>query len=724
MYGTLTNNGSLVNNYSTDTIRAYGDLTNNGTWTINNTDIKTPLVLSGVSLFNTNMRIDSICYVDGKVQIKNLTVTAGDTVKIPDVTDTLAVTNTFTVQDGGYTEGSGALLFSGGTQTLSGKFSAATILFGGSGYKYFTAGNHSIYGNALVLSGAGLGGNGSTINLYGSIINNGAVINNYSTDTIKISLHAYNLGTWSIANTLLVDTGKTAGSFSNTGQHFYILADRRLDGNWALSGNVYLDGIITTNDADTFMVNTSTFNRISGYINGNLRMPVTTGSPVKEFHMGNNHGYTPVTVNFTNVTTGGNMTVSLKTGAHPLVAYPDSALTRYWKFSKDANLTFASYSTTLRYLPQDFNAGITEPGNEATMVAGFRAPTRWIFPTITQRTPGGANDGGSLVIGTLSDLSDIVIGADTSIFNANMPPQIISPIANQTLDEDFGTALVADLNQVFTEPEGAPMTFAYSLLVNGVNVSIIHDSLFIHSILNQHGVATVEVRASDGYHVTRDTFTVTVTPVNDAPIAFNMLEPQNGDTLDFYQPMVTFIWNASQDIDGDTLVYGLYIWQHSGSELINDTLITGITDTMITVNMIGFWAYCQHYRWIITAYDGQALTAASDTFSFYTEGGLDVPENPEALPKTFALNQNYPNPFNPVTTIPYQLPEKARVTLRVYNILGQEVRTLVHTVQLPGYYRAFWDGKNKYGNALPSGVYLYRLEAGRYSKTYRMLLIK
>lgn len=724
MFGPLTNNGSLTNNYSTDTLRAYGDLTNNGTWTINNTVIKTPLVLSGISLFNTNMRMDSNCYVDGKVQIQNLTVTAGDTVKIPDVTDTLAVTNTFTVQAGGYTEGSGALLFSGGTQTLSGKFSAATILFGGSGYKYFTAGNHSIYGNALVLSGSGMGGNGSTINLYGSINNNGTIINNYSTDTIKISNHAYNNGTWNIANTVLVDTGKTAGNFSNTGQKFYILADRRLDGNWALSGNVYLNGIITTNHTDTFMVNTTSFNRISGYVNGNLRMPVTTGSPVTEFHLGNTHGYTPVTVNFTNVTTGGNMTVSLKTGAHPLVAYPDSALTRYWKFGKDANLAFAAYSPTLRYLSADFNAGITEPGDEAMMVAGFRAPTRWIFPTITQRAPGGTNDGGSLVIGNLSDLSDIVIGKDTNIFNANMPPQIVSPITDQVLDEDFGTAFVADLHDVFTEPDGAPMTFSYSLLVMGINVSIVNDSVFIHSIPDQHGIATIEVRASDGYNLTRDTFTVTVTPVNDAPMAFNLLEPQNGDTLDFYQPMVPFTWNASQDVDGDTLVYGLYIREYTPQEDVHDTLIPGITDTLITVNMAGFWGMNKHYKWIVVAYDGQVFTAASDTFAFYTEGGLDVSENPQALPKTFALKQNYPNPFNPVTTIPYQLPEKARVTLRVYNILGQEVRTLVQTVQLPGYYRAFWDGKNKYGNAMPSGVYLYRLEAGRYSKTYRMLLIK
>lgn len=75
-------------------------------------------------------------------------------------------------------------------------------------------------------------------------------------------------------------------------------------------------------------------------------------------------------------------------------------------------------------------------------------------------------------------------------------------------------------------------------------------------------------------------------------------------------------------------------------------------------------------------------------------------------PEAFALEQNFPNPFNPSTTIRYQLPVDARVTLRLYDVLGREVRTLVDETKRAGYYEAVVDG-----SALASGVYFYRMEA-------------
>ncbi len=89
------------------------------------------------------------------------------------------------------------------------------------------------------------------------------------------------------------------------------------------------------------------------------------------------------------------------------------------------------------------------------------------------------------------------------------------------------------------------------------------------------------------------------------------------------------------------------------------------------------------------------------------------------LPHEIALDQNYPNPFNPATLIQYQLPQAARVTLTVYNLLGQEVRTLVDEVQKPGSYRARFDG-----TALASGLYFYRLRAGDFMQVKKMLLVK
>ena len=95
-----------------------------------------------------------------------------------------------------------------------------------------------------------------------------------------------------------------------------------------------------------------------------------------------------------------------------------------------------------------------------------------------------------------------------------------------------------------------------------------------------------------------------------------------------------------------------------------------------------------------------------------------------ARPDRFALDQNVPNPFNPATVIGYQLSEAGAVRLAVYNLLGQEVRVLVDERMEAGHYRAAWDGMDTLGRRAASGVYLYRIQAGDYSATRRMLLLK
>jgi len=96
----------------------------------------------------------------------------------------------------------------------------------------------------------------------------------------------------------------------------------------------------------------------------------------------------------------------------------------------------------------------------------------------------------------------------------------------------------------------------------------------------------------------------------------------------------------------------------------------------------------------------------------------------EAIPTGMFLFQNYPNPFNPSTTFRYGLSEPSQVTLRIYNMLGQLVRTVVNDFQSEGYYEAVWDGTNEHGASVAGGTYIYRLEAGRFSATKRMLFLK
>jgi parallel beta-helix repeat protein len=108
-------------------------------------------------------------------------------------------------------------------------------------------------------------------------------------------------------------------------------------------------------------------------------------------------------------------------------------------------------------------------------------------------------------------------------------------------------------------------------------------------------------------------------------------------------------------------------------------------------------------------------------------------ENPHAYPRTsvayqtsaplgsFALEQNYPNPFNPATIIKYQIPSTSQVTLKVFDILGRKVVTLVDEVQEAGEHTVQWSADNE---RLPTGVYLYRLDSGRYSETRKLIMLR
>ncbi len=94
------------------------------------------------------------------------------------------------------------------------------------------------------------------------------------------------------------------------------------------------------------------------------------------------------------------------------------------------------------------------------------------------------------------------------------------------------------------------------------------------------------------------------------------------------------------------------------------------------------------------------------------------------LPNAYSLNQNYPNPFNPTTTINYALPHAGEVTIAVFNVVGQKVRTLEQGFKEAGEYQVIWDGKDINGAQVASGVYFYRAAMNDFSETRKMVLLK
>ena len=89
------------------------------------------------------------------------------------------------------------------------------------------------------------------------------------------------------------------------------------------------------------------------------------------------------------------------------------------------------------------------------------------------------------------------------------------------------------------------------------------------------------------------------------------------------------------------------------------------------------------------------------------------------IPLEYSLSQNYPNPFNPSTIIEYQLPNDAKISVKIYNILGQEITTLVDRDMKAGYYSFRWDTHN-----VATGVYFYRLRTKDFVQTKKMLLLR
>ena len=96
----------------------------------------------------------------------------------------------------------------------------------------------------------------------------------------------------------------------------------------------------------------------------------------------------------------------------------------------------------------------------------------------------------------------------------------------------------------------------------------------------------------------------------------------------------------------------------------------------------------------------------------------------DLIPDVYALHQNYPNPFNPVTNIRYDLPEDAHVIIRIFDIQGRMVKTLVSGQEKAGRKSIIWDATNQIGEQVAAGMYLYLIQAGEFKQTRKMLLLK
>ncbi|MBN1999946.1 T9SS type A sorting domain-containing protein, partial [candidate division KSB1 bacterium] len=102
----------------------------------------------------------------------------------------------------------------------------------------------------------------------------------------------------------------------------------------------------------------------------------------------------------------------------------------------------------------------------------------------------------------------------------------------------------------------------------------------------------------------------------------------------------------------------------------------------------------------------------------------DAVETAQKLPQQFTLHQNHPNPFNPTTEIQFELPRQEHVTVEIFNLIGTRVRTLIDAPHPAGYYNVVWDARDDLNRVLPSGIYIYRMKAGSFVASKKLLLVK
>jgi len=218
-----------------------------------------------------------------------------------------------------------------------------------------------------------------------------------------------------------------------------------------------------------------------------------------------------------------------------------------------------------------------------------------------------------------------------------------------------------------------------------------------------NGAHFIEVRISDGYDWVNHNWSVYVkTPVELAHFSAHITEHQN----------VELVWETTTEV------------AHAGFNIFKKSASGGsykqINEHLIKPDGTKKYTFIDE------------SVSVGETYSYKLEDvsitGATTQHDPITIfvskPKDYKLCQNYPNPFNPTTTINYQLPETGHITLKIYNLLGQEVICLIDEVKDAGYYTAIWNGLDKFGNQINSGIYYYRMVSGSFVQSKKMIFLK
>jgi hypothetical protein len=197
--------------------------------------------------------------------------------------------------------------------------------------------------------------------------------------------------------------------------------------------------------------------------------------------------------------------------------------------------------------------------------------------------------------------------------------------------------------------------------------------------------------------------------------------PNPGDILRLRFPLVNMgTSDTVKSVTATVSTLDTMVLIGTTTQIVYGDLAPGVESVGSTTQALRIQSYCPpntKARLLLTMIT-EGVTAWTDTVTILVQAAATEVADNNIVPTEYSLSQNYPNPFNPSTMISYQLPKALRVSLKVFNTLGQEVAVLVDEEKSAGYHQVRWDA------ALTSGVYFYRLQAGDFVETKKMIVLQ
>jgi len=325
----------------------------------------------------------------------------------------------------------------------------------------------------------------------------------------------------------------------------------------------------------------------------------------------------------------------------------------------------------------------------------------------------------------VSDLEGAVSSSEIRSFTLENFAPTIDPIDDISTNEDTPVAIEIT---VYDE-NGDSLSINAESSDENVIPELDGNILNLNLVDNWYGSADITITVSDSEFDVTEGFTLDVTPVNDAPQSFLTIGPVTETiitlTAETINNTLVFSWEPSIDVDGDELIYSI-----SGMDQLTGISADSIAAEIYSISYMDLAEMMQENElsvmtgtWMVSAQDEEYEVDSEDSPELTIDASqlsLDL----IGLPTVFALHQNYPNPFNPTTTLRYDLPEDAKVTIAIYDLMGRSIRLLVNSHQTSGYRFVQWDATNNLGEGVSAGMYIYTIQAGEFRQVRKMVLLK